>query len=121
MEFSEIEHKIVNGTIISITEDKVIVNIGDDCDGIIPGEEFKYNSYTKEGEQIEVYVKGKDAEGNITLSYWEARSIRTWENSPALITIMTLSNGVMHTGSFVAVYELMFLEKKLLCLIVRLA
>ena len=79
MEFSEIEHKIVNGTIISITEDKVIVNIGDDCDGIIPGEEFKYNSYTKEGEQIEVYVKGKDAEGNITLSYWEARSIRTWE------------------------------------------
>ena len=79
MEFSEIEHKIVNGTIISITEDKVIVNIGDDCDGIIPGEEFKYNSYTKEGEQIEVYVKGKDAEDNITLSYWEARSIRTWE------------------------------------------
>jgi ribosomal protein S1 len=79
MEFSEIEHKIVNGTIISITEDKVIVNIGDDCDGIIPGEEFKYNPYTKEGEQIEVYVKGKDAEDNITLSYWEARSIRTWE------------------------------------------
>ena len=49
-------HQIVDGTIISIDKDEVVVNIGYKTDGIIAASEFAYNPDLIIGDIVKVYI-----------------------------------------------------------------
>ena len=49
-------HQIVDGTIISIDKDEVVVNIGYKTDGIIAASEFAYNPDLKHGDIVKAYI-----------------------------------------------------------------
>src|SRR5690554_6094734 len=78
--------QIVNGRVVQVLKDEVIVNIGYKSDGIIPREEISNLSdvnleeIVKEGENIEVYVlKSDDGEGNVLLSKKRVDIRKDWE------------------------------------------
>ncbi|WP_168198279.1 4-hydroxy-3-methylbut-2-enyl diphosphate reductase [Crassaminicella thermophila] len=65
----------VKGTVIHVTDDEIMVNIGYKSDGIIPKSEISNDPFVnphqiaKEGDEIEAYVlRTDDGEGNILLS-----------------------------------------------------
>ena len=75
------EHKVVEGTVISIDKKEVVVNIGYKSDGIIPASEFRYNPDLKVGDKVEVYVESQeDKNGQLELSHKKARLQKSWDN-----------------------------------------
>ena len=74
------EQDIIEGTIVSISEREVVVNIGFKSDGVIPASELKYNAELKAGDKIEVYVESQeDSNGQLLLSHKKARILKSWE------------------------------------------
>ena len=74
------EPDIIEGTIVSISDREVVVNIGFKSDGIIPASELKYNPELKAGDKIEVYVESQeDSNGQLLLSHKKARILKSWE------------------------------------------
>lgn len=74
------EKEVVSGTVISIGERDVIVNVGFKSDGLIPLAEFRDTPNLKPGDAIEVYIeKVEDASGQVQLSRKKARLVRAWE------------------------------------------
>lgn len=75
------ELDIYTGTITSVTDKEVIVDIGFKAEGIISTTEFKGNiENLKSGDSIEVMVRKKDYKGQCILSYQKAKIFRNWEN-----------------------------------------
>ncbi len=76
---------VLKGTIMTVTEDDVIVNIGHMSDGIITKAELSAEAKTpsevvSEGDEIDVYVlKADDGEGNVVLSKKRADQIVVWD------------------------------------------
>ena len=74
------DHKVVDGTVISINKREVVVNIGSKSDGIIPASEFRYNPDLKVGDIVEVYIENQeDKKGQLVLSHKKARASRSWD------------------------------------------
>ncbi len=74
------DHKVVDGTVISINKREVVVNIGSKSDGIIPAGEFRYNEDLKVGDTVEVYIENQeDKKGQLILSHKKARASRSWD------------------------------------------
>ncbi|MBQ9560131.1 MAG: 30S ribosomal protein S1 [Bacteroidaceae bacterium] len=74
------DHKVVDGTVISINKREVVVNIGSKSDGIIPASEFRYNPDLKVGDTVEVYIENQeDKKGQLVLSHKKARASRSWD------------------------------------------
>ena len=74
------EQDIIEGTIVSISDREVVVNIGFKSDGIIPASELKYNPELRAGDKIEVYVESQeDSNGQLLLSHKKARILKSWE------------------------------------------
>ena len=74
------DHKVVDGTVISINKREVVVNIGSKSDGIIPASEFRYNPDLKVGDTVEVYIENQeDKKGQLILSHKKARTSRSWD------------------------------------------
>jgi len=78
--------QVIEGTVISIVDGEVFVNIGYKSDGIIPVGEFSRNAEDKpeelysEGDAIEVEVtKVNDGEGNVLLSRKNVESKKLWD------------------------------------------
>lgn len=77
---------IINGKILSVTKDEVIVNIGYITDGIIPKGELSTEidinpeDHFSAGDEILVYVMEiNDGEGNVALSKTKADSLKIWD------------------------------------------
>jgi len=77
---------IIQGEVIFVTEDEVMVNIHYTSDGIITKDELYGDADVnlkddfKEGDQIEVYVvKVDDGEGNVVLSVKKVDEMKKWE------------------------------------------
>ena len=77
---------IVRGTVISVTEDEVHVNIGYMADGVISKEELSNDKEVvstdilKVDDEVFVYImKVNDGEGNVQLSKKRADSVKVWE------------------------------------------
>ncbi|MGI6113605.1 MAG: 30S ribosomal protein S1, partial [Mahellales bacterium] len=77
---------ILTGTVIRVTEDEIVVNLGYKSDGIIPKQEFSNENIedlrevVKEGDQIEVEViKVNDGEGNVLLSKKTIDQKKSWD------------------------------------------
>ncbi len=73
------DHEVIEGKVIAITKREVVVNIGFKSDGVIPANEFRYNSDLKVGDTVEVYIDNQeDKKGQLVLSHRKARAIRAW-------------------------------------------
>jgi small subunit ribosomal protein S1 len=74
------DNQIVDGTIVSITDKDVVVNIGFKSDGLIPAAEFRHLPDMKVGDKVEVFVENQeDANGQLILSHRRAREQKSWE------------------------------------------
>jgi len=84
--------KIIQGRVVSITDECVMVDVGYKSEGIVPRSHFEEE--VNEGDQIEVLVEDiQDEEGEILLSKRKADRIRGWEN-----VISTYKEGDIVTG-----------------------
>ncbi len=74
------EGEIVNGTVLAIDENGVVVDIGFKSEGSIPVSEFTDPSEIEVGQEIEVYLETvEDNEGQIVLSKQKADFMRVWD------------------------------------------
>ncbi len=74
------EGEVIDGTVVSINNREVVVNIGFKSDGVIPAAEVRYNPDLKIGDSLEVYVESQeDQSGQLILSHKKARTLRSWE------------------------------------------
>ncbi|HHW02729.1 MAG TPA: bifunctional 4-hydroxy-3-methylbut-2-enyl diphosphate reductase/30S ribosomal protein S1 [Thermoanaerobacterales bacterium] len=84
--FSEInEDTVIDGTVVKVSSNEVLVNVGYKSDGIIPLNELSSRPFenpeevVKVGDHIKVYVlKLEDKEGNLILSKKKADAINAW-------------------------------------------
>ena len=84
--------KIIQGKVVSISDEVIMVDVGYKSEGIVPRSHFE--DEVKEGDEIEVLVEDiQDEEGEILLSKRKADRIRGWEN-----VISTYNEGDLVTG-----------------------
>jgi small subunit ribosomal protein S1 len=63
----------VDGTVVSITPDGIFVDIGRKMDGVLPPD-----PRLKKGDKLIVSIRGRDEEGNYTLSTVKVETPRDW-------------------------------------------
>ncbi len=74
------EGEIVGGTVLGVSKDDVIVDVGFKSEGIIPLGEFSEPINIAVGDNIEVYLEQiEDANGQLVLSKQKADFMRVWE------------------------------------------
>lgn len=72
---------ILDGTILSVNDEEVMVNINHTSDGIIMKEEMDEDYEYKEGDDISVLVLNPhDEDGNVVLSHKQAEAIVGWDD-----------------------------------------
>ena len=80
------DNDVVDGTVTSINDREVVVNIGYKSDGIISRSEFRYNPELQVGDTVEVYIENQeDKKGQLILSHKKARQTRSWERVNAAL------------------------------------
>lgn len=85
---------IVQGTVVSVTKDAVMVDVGYKSEGIVPIEHFEDPSSVKEGSKVDVLLEAvEDDEGLVLLSKRKADRVRGWEK-----VIATHNEGDVVTG-----------------------
>jgi small subunit ribosomal protein S1 len=88
------EGEVIDGTVVSMNNREVVVNIGFKSDGVIPAAEVRYNANLKIGDPIEVYVESQeDTSGQLVLSHKKARTLRSWERINAAMDNDEIING----------------------------
>lgn len=76
------EGEIVTGTIIGVSHDDVIVDVGFKSEGVIPLSEFTDSSNIVVGETVEVFLEAmEDSSGQLLLSKQKADFMRVWEKA----------------------------------------
>lgn len=71
---------ILKGTIVEISKDHVVIDVGLKSEGIVPVEEFSDPSVLSLGNEVEVFLdQPEDANGQIVLSREKAEKLRQWE------------------------------------------
>ena len=74
------EGEVVQGTVLRISGDSVIVDIGFKSEGVVPTNEFSDITTVKPGDKLDLYLeKVEDDEGQIVLSKQRADFIRVWD------------------------------------------
>ena len=74
------EGSIVEGKILEIRPESVLVDIGYKSEGLIPSEEFKDLETLKVGDTVEVLLESmEDDEGMVVLSKEQAEQQKSWE------------------------------------------
>ncbi len=77
------EGTIVEGRIVAIGKDKIIVDIGYKSEGLIPLDQFPPDELKalKVNDRLQVYIENtEDAEGNLILSKEKADKMKIWED-----------------------------------------
>ncbi|MBW2485518.1 MAG: 30S ribosomal protein S1 [Deltaproteobacteria bacterium] len=73
---------VIQGTVVGIVEDHVLVDIGDKAESYIPLSEFRTEGQEPEiniGDSFEVFVEKRKEEGGLLLSREKAIGIKVWE------------------------------------------
>ncbi len=100
---------VLNGTIISVSDEEILVNIDYIADGIIEREELVEGYDYQPGEPISAYVlNAHDEDGNVVLSHKKAEEIVGWidlekafeEKKPVMVKVTEVVK-----GGAVAVYR----------------
>jgi len=72
--------EIVSGTVVSINNKDVVLNIGFKSDGLVSSSEFRDMPDLKVGDTVDVFVESQeDAQGQLVLSRKRAKTQRSWE------------------------------------------
>jgi len=76
------EGQIIHGTIIEMSKDHIVVDVGFKSEGIISLHEFPdYGKTLAMGEEVEVYLERvEDNDGNVVLSKEKAIKIKIWDD-----------------------------------------
>ncbi len=91
-----IDKKVIDGTVVMITDREVVVDINFKSDGIISFNEFKYNTDLKIGDIVEVLIeKQEDKNGQLVLSHRRARVLRAWEKVNVALETSEVVNGII--------------------------
>ena len=86
---------VVKGTIVRVTPDFAIVDVGLKSEGRIPLREFGQNAELKAGDKVEVYVdRYEDKDGQIVLSREKARREEVWQDLEKSLNAGERVNGV---------------------------
>ena len=75
------EGSVIEGTVVSVKKDKVVVDIGYKSEGIISAEEFSAQELAEAapGTRLLVYIQEReDSEGNLVLSKEKADKMKVW-------------------------------------------
>ena len=71
---------ILEGVVVSITNNDVVLNVGFKSDGLVPLSEFRDLEELKIGDRVEVLVVEKEStKGQLILSRKSAKLVRAWE------------------------------------------
>ena len=71
---------IITGTVSTITEREVIIDIKSKSEGVISLNEFRYNQDLKVGDTVDVMVDSpEDKNGQLVLSHRKARAVMAWD------------------------------------------
>ncbi|GAB5526408.1 MAG: 30S ribosomal protein S1 [Roseivirga sp.] len=74
------EKKVVHGTVVSMSDRDVVLNIGFKSDGLVSSSEFRDTPDLKVGDQVEVYIEEQEnSQGQLVLSRRKAKIVRAWE------------------------------------------
>jgi small subunit ribosomal protein S1 len=80
------EAEVIDGTIISMNNREVVINIGFKSEGVVSLNEFRYNPELTQGDTVEVYVDSQeDKQGQLVLSHKKARAMRSWDRVNAAL------------------------------------
>ena len=91
-----IDKKVIDGTVVLITDREVVVDINFKSDGVISFNEFKYNTDLKTGDIVEVLIeKQEDKNGQLVLSHRRARVLRAWEKVNVALETGEVVNGTI--------------------------
>jgi len=75
------EGEVVRGTVLGVTRDDVIVDVGFKSEGIIPMNEFPAPINVKVGDEIDVYLDAiENSDGQLVLSKQKADFMKVWDN-----------------------------------------
>ena len=73
-------NKVVEGTVVHISERDAIIDINAKSEGVISLNEFRYNPNLSVGDKVEVLIDiREDASGQLILSHRKARVINAWD------------------------------------------
>ena len=88
------DKQVLDGTVVTISDREVVVDINFKSDGVISYNEFKYNPELKVGDTVEVLVeKQEDKNGQLVLSHRRARVLRAWEKVNVALGTGEVVNG----------------------------
>ncbi|MFQ5607672.1 MAG: S1 RNA-binding domain-containing protein, partial [Candidatus Zixiibacteriota bacterium] len=74
------EGEIVSGTILGVSHDDVVVDVGFKSEGVIPLQEFAEHGNIVVGDTIEVFLEAmEDSSGQLLLSKQKADFMRVWD------------------------------------------
>jgi small subunit ribosomal protein S1 len=74
---------VLQGTVVSLVDDHVLIDIGDKAESYIPLSEFTADGTTEDikiGDTFEVFVEKRKEEGGLQLSREKAIGIKVWED-----------------------------------------
>lgn len=92
------ENEIVSGTIKSIFEDDVILDLNYKSEGIIPLSDLKEREDVKPGDKIKVYIESlEDDKGRLKLSRKKAKLVEAWES-----LVDSYENGTILKGHIIS-------------------
>src|SRR4051812_24878316 len=70
-----VNHQVVMGKIIGLTNKEAVINIGYKSDGLVALSEFRHIPDLKIGDSVEVYIENQeDKNGQLILSHKKARA-----------------------------------------------
>jgi small subunit ribosomal protein S1 len=91
---SSVEHEVVKGIVVAMTDREVIIDINSKSEGVISLNEFRYNQELKVGDEVEVLVdRQEDKNGQLVLSHRKARAIQAWDRVNAAFENEEIVNG----------------------------
>ncbi|SEN95036.1 SSU ribosomal protein S1P [bacterium A37T11] len=86
--------EIVEGTVVSINNKDVVLNIGFKSDGLVSLSEFRDHPELKVGDLVDVFVESQeDANGQLVLSRKRAKTQKSWEAINEALENDTIING----------------------------
>jgi small subunit ribosomal protein S1 len=74
------ESRQIEGTVVALTADSVLVDIGYKTEGILPLTAFESTGAPKVGDKLKVTVKGRDPEGYYELTRLKERRVTDWSS-----------------------------------------
>lgn len=95
---SVLENEIVSGTVSSIQDGDIVLDINYKSDGLVPMSEFRDTPDLAVGDTVEVYVEQQeDMRGQLVLSRRKAKLLRAWEN-----IVDSYTNGTIIEGTVIS-------------------